>query len=172
MPAVPLCTPPLCVKPSPLSFANPALPTLDIPSMPPLSPLFATLTAHSQATENKATLSPFPATLTAHVNHNPFVCHSYKKHPGVRSHPSSQSLRVAAALFPNPLVARVSPVTDHQSPVTKSFTTLSLRVVLARKIRTSEKYSRNSFRIRTSKTQDLKLFRMNTYEKTPQGGRT
>ena len=82
MPALPLCTPSLCVKPSPLSFANPALPTLDIPSMPPLSPLFATLTAHSQATENKATLSPFPATLTSHVKHKSFVCHSYEKQGG------------------------------------------------------------------------------------------
>ena len=134
-----------------------------------LSPLFVTLRDHPQLTENPATLSPFPATLTTHVNHNPFVCHSCKKHPGVGSHPSSQSLRVAAALFPNPLVTRLSPVTDHQSPVTKSFTTLRLRAVLTRSIRTSEKHTHNSFRIRTSKTQHLKPFRMNTYEKTPRG---
>src|SRR5580704_11041625 len=34
-------------------------------------------------------------------------------------------------------------------------------------IRTYEKHVRNPFRIRTSKTQDLKPFGMNTYEKTP-----
>jgi hypothetical protein len=47
-----------------------------------VTPLFATLTSHLQSTENKATLSPFPATLTYCVKHNPFVCHSYRKHPG------------------------------------------------------------------------------------------
>jgi len=49
-------------------------------------------------------------------------------------------------------------VTSHQ--ITKSFT-----------IDTYEKHSRNSRRIRTSKTQDLKLFRINTYKKT-EGGPT
>src|SRR5580765_7003179 len=38
------------------------------------------------------------------------------------------------------------------------------------RIRTSTKCARNPFRIRTSKTQDLKLFRMNTYEITRGGG--
>lgn len=37
-------------------------------------------------------------------------------------------------------------------------------------IRTSEKHAPNPFRIRTSKTQDLKPFGMNTYEKTRGGG--
>src|SRR5579859_2008975 len=50
------------------------------------------------------------------------------------------------------------PVTNHQSPVTKSFA-----------IRTYAKPARNPFRIRTSKTQHLKPFRMNTYEKTGGG---
>ena len=49
-------------------------------------------------------------------------------------------------------------VTSHQSQVTNSFI-----------IRTYEKYASNPFRMRTSKTQDLKLFRMNTYRKTPGG---
>ena len=49
---------------------------------PPLSPFTATLASPLQSTENLATLSPAFATLTRHVNHNPFVCHSYKKHPG------------------------------------------------------------------------------------------
>ena len=48
--------------------------------------------------------------------------------------------------------------TSHQSPVTNSFI-----------IRTSEKCPSNPFRMRTSKTRDLKLFRMNTYRKTPRG---
>ncbi len=37
------------------------------------------------------------------------------------------------------------------------------------RIRTYEKTTRNPFRIRTSKTQHLKLFRMNTYRKTGEG---
>ena len=133
--------------------------------MPPLSfrpffltPLYVTLRDHHQLPQNPATLSLFPATLTSRVNHNPFVCRSYKKYPGVGSHPSSQSLRVAAALFPNPFVTRPAQVTDYQSPVTKSST-----------IRTSEKHTDNPFRIRTSKTKHSKLFRMNTYEKSPRG---
>src|SRR5579859_94533 len=52
----------------------------------------------------------------------------------------------------------LTPVTNHQSPVTKSFT-----------VRTYAKPARNPFRIRTSKTQHLKPFRMNTYEKTGGG---
>ena len=50
------------------------------------SPLFATLAKSSQLLENKTTLSPAFATLTRLVNHNPFVCHSCRKHPGVGSH--------------------------------------------------------------------------------------
>jgi len=135
---------------------------------PSLSPFPATLTDGSQLTENPATLSPVPATLTSRVKHNPFVCHSCKKHPGwgpaivnffvaqisdlaVRQVTSHKSPVTASALF-------LPPVTGHQSQVTKSFT-----------IRTYEKHARNSRRIRTSKTQDLKLFRINTYKKTGRG---
>ena len=57
----------------------------------PVTPFPATLTDLSQLTENPATLSPvlvYPeprrATLTRRVKPNPFVCHSYRKHPGVR----------------------------------------------------------------------------------------
>jgi len=113
MRALPLSTPPLCVKPSPLSFPNPARLTLDIPSMPPLSPLFTTLTAHSQATENKATLSPFPATLAGHVKHKSFVCHSYKKHRGVGASVfffARHSPRVTSATHSN---ARISNSLRH-----------------------------------------------------------
>jgi hypothetical protein len=47
------------------------------------SPFPATVTGSSQLIENPATLSPAFATLTSHVNPNPFVCHSYRKTPGV-----------------------------------------------------------------------------------------
>jgi len=46
-----------------------------------------------------ATLSPFPAALTDPVKHNPFVCHSYRKHPGWGSRPSSQIFS-----FRNPII--------------------------------------------------------------------
>jgi hypothetical protein len=39
----------------------------------------------------------------------------------------------------------------------------------SRRIRTSAKYARNPFTMNTSKTKDLKSFRMNTYEKTGRG---
>jgi hypothetical protein len=60
-----------------LSIYHPPLATA------PLTPFAAALTAPRQLNENSTTLSPLAATLTSHVNHNPFVCHSYKKHPGV-----------------------------------------------------------------------------------------
>ncbi len=137
-----------------------------------LSPFPATLTDDSQLAENPATLSPVPATLTTRVNHNPFVCHSYKIHPEwgpaivnffvaqtpqqlrnlsilpVPRHESS--VRVAVLFLP--------PVTSHQSQVTKSFT-----------IRTYARSAPNPFRIRTSKTKDLNSFRIRTYEKNPRG---
>jgi hypothetical protein len=103
----------------------------------PLTPFLATLTGHPQLGENPATLSLFTATLTRHVHHNPFVCRSYKKHPG--SHLSSQRSFRAGFSRPNFFP------THHSPPITKSFT------------------------IRTSKTQDLKPSRMNTYEKTGVG---
>jgi hypothetical protein len=91
-----------------------------------------------------------PATLTGRVKHNPFVCHSYRKHPG--SHLSSQRSFRPGFSRPNFLRARHLLLSSISS-----------------KIRTSEKTACNSFRIHTSKTQHLKPFRMNTYEKTPQG---
>ena len=48
-----------------------------------------------------------------------------------------------------------SPVTDHRSPAANSF-----------RIRTSGKHVRNPIGMNSSKTQDLKLFRIRTYEKT------
>src|SRR5579872_1565887 len=84
------CELPVTPRPStvnvPLLSPLPATLTSTLPrrcETPPVSPLFATLTDHSQLNENPATLSPFAATLTSRVKHNSFVCHSYKKHPGV-----------------------------------------------------------------------------------------
>jgi len=126
---------------------SPANPSFNSPS---LSCFLATLADDSQLTENSPTLSPVPATLTGRVKHNPFVCHSYRKHPG--SHLSSQ--RSFRPGFSRPNFLR----TRH-----------SLLSSISSKIRTSEKTACNSFRIHTSKTQHLKPFRMNTYEKTLRG---
>ena len=73
------------------------------------------------------------------------------KNLAVRPVTNLESPFTTSALF-------LSPVTGHQSRVTKSFT-----------IRTYEKPASNPFRIRTSKTQALKPFRMNTYRKTGEG---
>jgi hypothetical protein len=51
----------------------------------------------------------------------------------------------------------------------KSRTTLRLRAVLARRIRTSAKHTGNPSRMNTSKTLDLKPFRMCSYKKTGEG---
>src|SRR5579859_4093800 len=93
----------------------------------PLTPFPATLTDRSQLTENSATLSPVSATLTDTVAHNPFVCHSYKKHRGYTFQPG---------------ISFRSLTTRHSPLATISFI------------------------IRTSKTQHLNSFRMNTSEKT------
>src|SRR5579859_5012862 len=144
----------------------------------PITPFPATLSGESQLIENPAALSPVVATLTPHLHLNPFVCHSYKKHPGARipsechpergegssfsrsfsplprqSHPSKGNPAIVAALS-LPLV------TSHQSRITNSFI-----------IRTSIKPAHKLFRMNTSKTQHLKPFRMNTYRKTREGGR-
>ncbi len=55
---------------------------------------------------------------------------------------------------------------------TRSVTHTALRADLTSNsftIRTYAKLAHNSFIMNTSKTQDLKLFRMNTYEKTGEG---
>ena len=163
----------------------------------PLTPFPATLRGKSQLIENPAALSPVVATLTRHVHHNPFVCHSYKKHPGVgaaivnffvaqtsvcalsRQSASQRSqakdpheLKNLAVL---PVTGLPRPCRNHRSPVTASV--LSLPPVTSHQspatksftIRTYEKPTHNPFRIRTSKTQHLKPFRMNTYKKTPRG---
>jgi hypothetical protein len=67
-------------------FPHPSSFRSHVPTAAPPTPFPATLAASLQPTEIPATLSPFAATLTGRINHNPFVCHSYKKHPGVGSH--------------------------------------------------------------------------------------
>jgi hypothetical protein len=139
-----------CTCPDPLGAMN-CPPSARATSQSPLataavSPFLATITSHLQLTENTATLSPAFATLTDRVRNNSFVCHSYKKHPGWGSHRSSQ------IFFFRNLTTRLSPLSAM------SFV-----------IRTYGKSASNSCRIRTSKTQDLKPFRMNTSEKTPRG---
>jgi len=71
------------------------------------------------------------------------------------------------ALFPAAIPAQLKTTSRrsrllflHQSRIASSPEAKS------RGIHTYEKHACNSFRIRTSKTQDLKPFRMNTYEKT------
>ena len=105
-----------------------------------VTPFPATLTSHPQRPEKSATLSLAFATLTSRVRHKSSVCHSYKKHPGRASHLSSQRSFRSGLSRPNFLPTRHSPL------ATKSFA------------------------IRTSKTQYLKPFRMNTYKKTGGGG--
>ena len=163
----------------------------------PLTPFPATLGEKSQLTENPAALSPVVATLARHVRHNFFVCHSYKKHPGrgaaiiksfvaqtsvcalLRQSASKSSqakdpleLEILAVLpvtsLPRPgrgpkspvtaSVLSLPPVTSHQSPITISFI-----------IRTYIKSAHKLSRMNTSKTHDLKPFRMNTSEKTGEG---
>jgi hypothetical protein len=120
-----------------------------------LSPFPATLTDDLQLTENATTLSPFAATLTSRVKHNPFVCHSYRKHPGW-GYPlqfrffSLRSLTALRSLLVYPEASR--------------------RATISFAICTSAKRARNPRRIHTSKTQRLKPFRIRTYGKTRGGG--
>src|SRR5579859_1174333 len=187
-----LSVPAFCSYPSPFSLElsiEDSHPVGNV-NFPSLSPFPATLTDRSQFTENPATLSPLSATLTSRVKLNPFVCHSYKKHGGWRraivnffvaqtlacaplgrltsassesKHPQEfKNLAVQSVTsLLSPVTASalfLPPVTGHQSQVTKSC-----------RIRTSAKPAPNPFGIRTSKTQHLKPFRMNTSKKTGGG---
>src|SRR5579859_8127973 len=81
-----LSVPAFCSDPSPFNFVlslEDSDPVGNV-NFPSLSPFPATLTDRSQLTENPATLSSVSATLTDTVDHNPFVCHSYKNHGGWR----------------------------------------------------------------------------------------
>jgi hypothetical protein len=91
-----------------------------------LTPFLATLTDSPQLAENSPTLSPFPATLTQHVNHNPFVCHSYRKHPGVGGYPLS------AKFLPHFSPARNSIKISTYKTDTKQTTLSSLESMLTK----------------------------------------
>jgi hypothetical protein len=109
------------------------------------------------ALDAASTISPLSATLTKNT-----------RGWGV---PSFSVNSVPSALKSTRALPSTDPLDALHYPLgPKSFTTLHLRALLARRIRTSAKRARNPFRIRTSKTHDLKLFRMNTYIKTPGGG--
>ncbi len=118
------------------------------PSLSPFNPDPSTrnLVSFVDALDAASSLSPLSATLTKNTG-------------GWGSASSSQNL--AAPNHRSPVTAPVlslPPVTSHHSRITKSFI-----------IRTYAKCSHNPFRMNTSKTQDLKLFRINTYEKTGGG---
>jgi hypothetical protein len=149
-----------------------------------LSPFPATLGGKLQLIENPATLSLVAATLTRHVHHNPFVCRSYKKHPGggaaivnffVAQTSVCAFLRLSASqrsqakdphelknLAVLPLTSLPRPYRDHKSPVTASVRTLppvtshQSRITKSFIIRTYAKSAHKLFRMNTSKTQDLK----------------
>ena len=159
-------------------------------NFPPLTPFPATLTSHLQLSENKTTLSPAVATLTGLVKPNPFVCHSYKKHPGwgsaivnffvaqtsvcvlLRQSASERSAANDPQELKNPGVHQI---TSHESPLTASalflppVTSHQSQITKSCRIRTYAKRASNSSRIRTSKTEHLKPFRINTYKKTGGG---
>jgi hypothetical protein len=108
-----------------------------------LTPFAATLTDPLQLVENATASSPGFATLTSRVTHKSRVCHSYKKHAGVgHLHSVPAKVFFLFSRYPFPIPFR---------------------------IRTSRKWPNNSFGICTSKTQDLKSFRIRTYEKTGGG---
>src|SRR5579859_4566452 len=144
----------------------------------PLPPFPATLRRKSQLIENTAALSPVLATLTRHVPHNPFVCHSCKKHGGWRRAMVNffvaqtsvcvplGSLTSASSETKHPQVSKylaVLPVTSHQSPATSWVRPLP-------PVTSHQSRITNSLIIRTSKTQDLKSFRIRTYKKRGTGG--
>jgi len=171
-----------------MTFARSTLQThqtlIELQEYPPATALFATLTDIVQMFENTTTLSSVFATLTSRVKHKFFVCHSYKKHPGwgallLTSYPMRIALPLAPRVvevsdnreretsrvsssrdtrYGSRITDRGTPVTNHQSPITKCFA-----------MRTYAKRACKRFRIRTSKTQHFKPFRIRTYKKTPRG---
>jgi hypothetical protein len=136
---------------SPLALA-PVTPFLVYPELRRVypEPRRATLALDSQLTENPATLSPFPATLTSRVNPNPFVCHSYKKHPGVGVSRQIFPLSCSSIFSVNSALS-VPSALNSLPPICIAST-----VANSRRIRTYVKHTRNPFRIRTSKNTGLK----------------
>jgi hypothetical protein len=73
----------------------------NLQTIPFVSPFSATLTGHPELHENKTTLSLAVVTLTNPVTHNPFACHSCKKHPGVRIPSGCHPERSEGSAFPD-----------------------------------------------------------------------
>ena len=144
----------------------------------PLTPFPATLSGKSQLIENPAALSRAVATLTRHVHHNPFVCRSYKEHPGWRGAIVNffvtqtsvcallRHLTPASSETKHPQEFKnlaVLPVTSHESPATSCVHPLP-------PVTSHQSRITNSFIIRTSAKRAHNLFRMNTSKKTGGGG--
>jgi len=108
-------------------------------------PMFFSLSLEGFYAESRRAASSRRATRGRVTNRSPL---------GILSVPCHQS--PVAGSTPS-----LPPVRSHQAQITKSC-----------RIRTYVKRAGNSRRICTSKTQDLKLFRMNTYKKTGRGAPT
>ena len=146
-----------------------------------LSLAFATLTRHVK--HNPFVCHSYrkqPGWGTAIVNFFVAQTPQQGKNLAVPPVPRHDSPITTAVLFLPPVTSHqfpvtastlsLTPVTSHQSQITKSCRTLRLRAVLARRIRTYAKYARNSLKMNTSKTLDLKSFRIRTYKKRGGGG--
>jgi hypothetical protein len=114
---------------------------------------------YSRFTAHHCTIS-----LRAHAGNaaNPFFSSDYfitRGYPGVGGRPPLSANSVPSALksIRSPTPTDLSD-THHYPPATIPF-----------RVRTSAKRARNSCRIRSFKTQDLKLFRMNSCRKTGEG---
>jgi hypothetical protein len=148
---------------SPLPFNIPTfkpsnLQTTNLDAASSISPLFATLTENTRGGGYAIVNSFVAQTSVWALLRQPTWQSSEAKDPqelknlAVRPVANHESQVAASVLF-------LPRVTGHQSQITKSC-----------RIRTSPKRVRISFGIRTSKTQDLKPFRIRTYKKTPGGG--
>jgi hypothetical protein len=94
--------------------------------------------------------------------------HSLLKPTAASSRPDPSGTRHRPLIYPACPVYPELRRAPRRAPI--PFGTLHLRAVLARRIRTYEKCAGNLFRIRTSKTHDLKSFRIRTYKKRPGEG--
>jgi len=142
-----------------------------------LSPAFATLTSHGKANpfichsykKQPGWESAIVHFFVAQTSVGALSRQSASQRSEAKDPPALKYLAVLLVTsHKSPITAWVlslPPVTNHPSRITKSFATLRLRVVLARRIRISEKHACNLFGIRTSKTQHVKSFRIRTYEK-------
>jgi len=138
------------------------------PNPSPFNPAPSTrnLASFVDALDATSSISPLSATLT--------------KNTGGWGGAPSFSANSVPGVYPDRVGAlkstRALPPTDPFNtprslslPFDSKLSTVNLLSPISFRIRTSAKCSRNSFTMNTSKTQDLKLFRINTYEKTGGG---